>query len=82
MLAQGLEGLLRSIGRRGEAVGAEADPREEGHECDVVKDPRVHGIPRFPHEKDLQRVGQDLSPRGATGIMFCGSLPVNSGGAV
>ena len=48
---EGAIGLVRTVRRRGEPVRAEADPREERHERDLVEDGRIGGIP--PASDDL-----------------------------
>ena len=39
--AQGLEGLLGTVGGRGQPVGAQADPRQDGDEGQLVEERRV-----------------------------------------
>lgn len=52
-----LEGLFRTVGRGGEAVGAEADPGEESDEGETVKDPGIRGVLRLPEDEFLCFVG-------------------------
>src|SRR5439155_6687915 len=42
--------FFRSVSGRGETIRAEADPRQEGHEGDVVEDPRVADVARRPND--------------------------------
>ena len=47
---EGLEGLLRSIRRRGQAIGAKANPGQERNQGDTVKEVAVAKIARLTED--------------------------------
>src|SRR5262249_41585225 len=51
VLAEVLEGLFRAVRRGGEAVGAEADPGEEGRQRQRVEEVRVLDVLRLAKEE-------------------------------
>ena len=53
VLAQDLEGLLGTVGGRGQAVGAEPDPGQDGDQGDLVEERRVLDVAGLADERPL-----------------------------
>src|SRR5439155_6281324 len=75
MRAEHLERLLGAVARGGKAVGAEADPGQEGDERDPVEDLGILEVARRAEKQDLQLIEHDGDRGGMAFLWKCLTLP-------
>ena len=63
MAPERAERLVGTVARRRQAVRAEADPREEGDQRQLVEDVRIEGIPALPEKDPLGQLADSHDSR-------------------